>query len=224
MLRAQYRLTSMVLLLNPDHQSALNARKSYLMEVSSLQDNDKVPAGASSEHLQKELDFIGFLQRNLKQVSKVSALWHHRRWVLARLHTPFTTNYHLPPEASPMDALLYHSPISTLSGTSTLPPSRSSWQDVSLPVETVMAELSLVSAACADNMYPRNYHAWTHRRVCIAFAYSAALARLDSAGCTADGGSKEGGERAVEWIQLLEGEMSDIKMEREMLNEKKKKK
>ncbi|RPD52751.1 hypothetical protein L227DRAFT_658671 [Lentinus tigrinus ALCF2SS1-6] len=71
--------SSVLLLVNPAHQCALNARK-RLVELGSL----------DAAH---ELAFMGALL-TLREGAKQSILWQHRRWLLRRIHPPIR-----PPQA-----------------------------------------------------------------------------------------------------------------------------
>ncbi|RPD52754.1 protein prenylyltransferase [Lentinus tigrinus ALCF2SS1-7] len=71
--------SSVLLLVNPAHQSALNTRK-RLVELGSL----------DAAH---ELAFTGALL-TLREGAKQSILWQHRRWLLRRIHPPIR-----PPQA-----------------------------------------------------------------------------------------------------------------------------
>ncbi|KAI0767015.1 hypothetical protein C8Q74DRAFT_1277539 [Fomes fomentarius] len=119
--------SSVILLVNPAHQSALNARK-RLVRAGSL----------DATH---ELHFTSALL-TLREGSKQSILWHHRRWLLRRMHpspTPFIST------PSSKDG------VDTLYG-------------VALRAEAFRAEFAAVEQAC--EVYPRNYHAWAHRFLC----------------------------------------------------------
>lgn len=65
--------TSVILLANPSHQTALNARKRVVI--------------AEGINADDELAFIAGLL-TLKHSAKVSTFWHHRRWLLLRQLSP----------------------------------------------------------------------------------------------------------------------------------------
>lgn len=112
------RLTRVVLLANPAHQTALNSRKKL------VQKNIMQPHW--------ELGFSGSLL-SCRECTKESILWHHRRWLLHVIYgVPATAGTDSVPETVPVDAL--------------------------------EAEFACASTAC--HLYPRNYHAWAHRRFC----------------------------------------------------------
>jgi protein prenyltransferase alpha subunit repeat containing protein 1 len=120
------RLTRVVLLANPSHQTALNSRKKLI-------ENSVVDPCW-------ELNFSGSLL-SCRECTKESILWHHRRWLLHVIHeVPATVGTDSIPETIPLNAL--------------------------------EAEFACASVAC--HLYPRNYHAWTHRRFC-AEAFVASL-------------------------------------------------
>ncbi|KAI5123797.1 hypothetical protein M0805_009092 [Coniferiporia weirii] len=73
--KAVFALTSVILLANPAHQTALNIRKTLLFAT----------GDAEVEHAyHEELVFTAALM-SVKHCAKVSALWHHRRVLLCRL-------------------------------------------------------------------------------------------------------------------------------------------
>ena len=113
------RLTRVVLLANPAHQTALNSRKKL------------VQTAVVEPHW--ELHFSSSLL-SCRECAKESILWHHRRWLLNVIHKTSST-----------------------SDTDNIPET--------VPHRALEAELVSVSTAC--HLYPRNYHAWTHRRLCV---------------------------------------------------------
>ena len=113
------RLTRVVLLANPAHQTALNSRKK-LVQNHIVDSNWELNLSTSL--------------LSCRECAKESILWHHRRWLLRVIHEiPATAGTDSIPEAIPPDAL--------------------------------EAELVCTSTAC--HIYPRNYHAWAHRRFCV---------------------------------------------------------
>jgi len=113
------RLTRVILLANPAHQTALNSRK-QLIQTHRLDPH-------------RELNFSASLL-SCRECAKESILWHHRRWLLRMVYG-----------------------VPAISGSDSIPEVVSS--------DTLEAEFSCVFTAC--NLYPRNYHAWTHRRFCV---------------------------------------------------------
>lgn len=113
------RLTRVVLLANPAHQTALNSRKRLVQN-----------------HLvdpRWELNFSASLL-SCRECAKESILWHHRRWLLRMIHeVPAIASSDGIPAVVPSDAL----------------------------------EVEFACASTACHLYPRNYHAWTHRRFCV---------------------------------------------------------
>lgn len=113
------RLTRVVLLANPAHQTALNSRKKL------VQSHVVDPYW--------ELNFSASLL-SCRECAKESILWHHRRWLLCAIHEASdTAGLDSVPEAVSPDAL----------------------------------EVEFACASTACHLYPRNYHAWAHRRFCV---------------------------------------------------------
>lgn len=118
----ELRLVSVVLLLaNPAHQSALSIRKQLVQE--NLID---------AEHELRTTEAL----LTLRDGSKQSILWHHRRWLLRRLF--LTVIERFPPLADD-DSLLYYQ----------------------IPADALRSELKIASRA--SETYHRNYFAWLHR-------------------------------------------------------------
>jgi len=128
--------TAIILLATPAHDTALNCRKLLLL------------SNKSAHTYEDELRFTACLLGN-KPASKSSLLWHHRRWILRRLHKP--------PQEDPdnrTDSLINYP----------------------LPISMIETEFSLVS--CAAEVYPRNYHAWLHRFLCSECLVSMAVQKI----------------------------------------------
>ncbi|KAF8721191.1 hypothetical protein AX14_010486 [Amanita brunnescens Koide BX004] len=68
--------TSVILLANPAHQTALNARKRLILR-------DEWPAD-------RELAFTELLLRGSSECAKQSLVWDHRRWIFLRLYETTT--------------------------------------------------------------------------------------------------------------------------------------
>jgi protein prenyltransferase alpha subunit repeat containing protein 1 len=117
--------SSVILLANPAHNTALNVRKRSILD--------------STLSPQQELHYTSLLLAGVKDAAKQDGLWHHRRWLLS---------------------LLYPTPTSSLVCFA------------EPPAEVWSRELALISRAC--ELYPRNYHAWTHRTLCMHAAASSA--------------------------------------------------
>jgi protein prenyltransferase alpha subunit repeat containing protein 1 len=64
--------TTLILILNPAHQTALNVRKRLII-------NGHI-------HPQKELRYLELLLRGLNECAKQSIIWDHRRWCLTRVY------------------------------------------------------------------------------------------------------------------------------------------
>lgn len=118
-------VSAVLLLANPAHRTALNARKRAVIKQT-LRGND-------------ELRFIALLLSGIKDASKQDMLWHHRRWILSRLYPP--------PPKTEIETNVSEESFSTP------------------PYDVWRSEMTLISRAC--ELYPRNYHAWTHRTLCM---------------------------------------------------------
>ncbi|KAH7103108.1 hypothetical protein BKA62DRAFT_697237 [Auriculariales sp. MPI-PUGE-AT-0066] len=121
---ALLRSTSVILLVNAAHYTALNARKRL------------VQRGQRDEA--DELSWTAMLLRE-QQASKSSLLWHHRRWLLSRLHGQ---------------------PVGDTTARAV--------SDSVLPrllAEQGDREVAMSAQACEQ--YPRNYFAWHHRQLSI---------------------------------------------------------
>ncbi|PIL33401.1 hypothetical protein GSI_04022 [Ganoderma sinense ZZ0214-1] len=126
--------SAVLLLVNPAHQTALNARKRLVL--------------LGTHSAAHELRFTDALL-TLRDGAKQSILWHHRRWVLRRIHPPLPS-----PSPSPFSesqAKGHGDGVDTLA-------------DIALSPATFRAEIAAVERAC--EAYPRNYHAWAHRFLC----------------------------------------------------------
>ncbi|KAI8974000.1 hypothetical protein BD414DRAFT_468584 [Trametes punicea] len=127
---------AVLLLVNPAHQSALNARK-RLVQLGAFE----------ATH---ELRFLSALL-TLRGGAKQSILWHHRRWLLRRLHSTPSFCDHAADESSRDLKSPAGGGVDSLWG-------------LSMDVEAFRTEFTASSQAC--EIYPRNYHAWTHRYLC----------------------------------------------------------
>lgn len=129
-------VTSVVLLANPSHQTAINTRKKSIQ--------------AGLQTVENELGYIASLL-SLKQNSKVSMLWRHRRWL-------FFHHYGL---------------FSNISSYIEMTDTDEQFRCLILPLNVYKSELDIISKACDNHTYPRNYHAWTHRWLVIqSYAFS----------------------------------------------------
>lgn len=144
------RLTRVVLLANPAHQTALNSRKQL------VQNHIVDPHW--------ELKFSTSLL-SCRECAKESILWHHRRWLLHAIYE-----------------------IPTITGSDSVPEVVSS--------DALEAEFACASTAC--HLYPRNYHAWTHRRFCV----EALIASLKSDVPLNSGVLVKEYQRTLKWIEL----------------------
>lgn len=143
------RLTRVVLLANPAHQTALNSRKKL------------VQSKVVDPHW--ELNFSGSLL-SCRECAKESILWHHRRWLLRVIHEN-------PPTAG-ADGI-----------------------SEAVPPDVLETELACASTAC--HLYPRNYHAWTHRRFCVKALVTSLHSEVSEDSSAID---KEY-QRTLEWIE-----------------------
>ena len=119
-------LSSVILLANPAHQTALNARK-RLIQSGLLRPEE-------------ELNFTALSIRGFDEFAKQSIIWEHRRWL-------FRHQYERNGDAGQGEYAGWR--ISE--ETSSFP---------IIPLPTLEKECQLVRQAC--ELYPRNYHAWTH--------------------------------------------------------------
>ncbi|EIW54501.1 protein prenylyltransferase [Trametes versicolor FP-101664 SS1] len=137
--------SSVLLLVNPAHQSALNARKRL------------VKHGALDAT--QELRFVSALL-TLHEGAKQSVLWHHRRWILRRISSTAGS-----PSCGTTSCSSDIPSSLTWDGEDSL-------RGLVLDADTWSVEFAAVDRACET--YPRNYHAWAHRYLC-AEALSTAL-------------------------------------------------
>ncbi|KAM5542905.1 hypothetical protein V8D89_003289, partial [Ganoderma adspersum] len=126
--------SAVLLLVNPAHQTALNARKRLVL--------------LGTHPASHELRFVDALL-TLRDGAKQSILWHHRRWLLRRIHPPLSF-----PSPSPSP---FSEPPGHGDGVDTL-------HGVALSPAAFRAEIAAVERAC--EAYPRNYHGWAHRFLC----------------------------------------------------------
>lgn len=115
-----------ILLANPALRTALNTRKRLVQD------------GHLEPH--HELKVIESLL-SVRLCTKESMLWHHRQWLLRRIHSTVNADLISTTEIEQND------------------------QAFVIPPDAVRKELALVSRAC--ELYPRNYAAWTHRVFCL---------------------------------------------------------
>ena len=134
--------SAVLLLVNPAHQTGLNARKRLVLQ-------GKLDSA-------QELRFTTALL-TLREGAKQSILWHHRRWLLRRVHSPLPDHRSSPQYISSMDC------EDTLYG-------------LALRPDAFRDEFAAVERACET--YARNYHAWAHRYECAAALVS--LARTEN--------------------------------------------
>jgi protein prenyltransferase alpha subunit repeat containing protein 1 len=126
-----------ILLANPGHLTALNARKRFIQRR--VLDS------------KRELELTAALLTS-RNCSNQSILWHHRQWLLHRIYGPF-------------DGTMQSSEAqNTLSQIRTSPDGEIS-SHVLVSREVIDKELSITSRAC--ELYSRNYFAWTHRHFCM---------------------------------------------------------
>ncbi|KAJ7039069.1 hypothetical protein C8F04DRAFT_1033731 [Mycena alexandri] len=84
-----------------------------------------------------ELNFSARLLPSSRPASKESILWAHRRWIFSVLYPPAMPYFEAP------------SPGWVCSS-----------EDPEIPPDVIEKEFELISRCC--EMYPRNYHAWSH--------------------------------------------------------------
>ncbi|KAH9942222.1 protein prenylyltransferase [Epithele typhae] len=140
-IRELHDMSAILLVVNPAHHTALNARKTLIL----------------GGHLSPTIE-LGFTNAllTLRDGSKQSTLWHHRRWLLRRIHqstlspSPSTDGVSTPRRVQgDADDTLVHYLI---------------------PADALQAELDVTARAC--ELYERNYHAWAHRAVLLSYIVS----------------------------------------------------
>lgn len=119
-------LTFVLLLANPAHQTALNARKRFIQ--------------SGLLRPEEELNLTALFIRGSGEFAKQSIIWDHRRWLFRHQYGCIG------------DGRKEESPASRTSEEASLFPI--------IPLTTLEKETQLVRQAC--ELYPRNYHAWTH--------------------------------------------------------------
>lgn len=132
--------SSIIILTNPAHQSALNARKTLVQNGYISPD--------------KELAFTQALLFASGDCAKQSILWDHRRWLFRKIYPPIQSMVVAQPP-----------PYSTRKWTSAqgLEP----FPLISLG--DIRKEFDIIRGAC--DIYPRNYHAWTHWHFVVDVVY-----------------------------------------------------
>jgi len=126
-----------ILLANPGHLTALNARKRLVQRR--ILDS------------KRELEVTAVLLTS-RNCSNQSILWHHRQWLLHRIYGPFDGTMQSPE----VQNTLSHIQASSDGEISS---------HVLVSREVINRELSITSRAC--ELYSRNYFAWTHRHFCM---------------------------------------------------------
>ncbi|KAI0783064.1 hypothetical protein C8Q75DRAFT_895566 [Abortiporus biennis] len=127
-------LSSVILLANPAHHTAMNTRKRLVLS--------KVIS------VEYELRFTAVLL-DIRDASKESTVWHHRRWLLRKL-------YHLPQPNS----LTFNIPEPW-----NLTTDEDTLVGLDIPLNVMAQEFALAEKAAET--YRRNYFAWSHRARCI---------------------------------------------------------
>lgn len=179
------RITRVILLVNPAHQTALSFRRFFLIEAmgrirlgvrSSIQggyDPDPELLQGQFEQTgiscQTELNYIAALF-SFKTCAKDSTLWHYRRFLLDRrnsLRSRSRTDRNDPKDLSREDnrhtSQTANDEIAKIDGTFIGGPDFGS--NFELPLEDLRRELEVIAKAC--ELYPRNYYAWYHRFLCL---------------------------------------------------------
>ncbi|EJD08120.1 protein prenylyltransferase [Fomitiporia mediterranea MF3/22] len=135
-------LTSVILLANPGHQSALNIRKTIIFRPDfSIYGMDAI---------RSELIFTAVLL-SAKECAKVSMLWHHRRILLSHLY-PTSTKDQFAIKCDKDNVIPLHTDDHFVA-------------NADLSVSALQTEFNVVRHAC--ELYPRNYFAWYHRTLCL---------------------------------------------------------
>ncbi|KAF9451495.1 hypothetical protein P691DRAFT_699151 [Macrolepiota fuliginosa MF-IS2] len=121
-------LSSIILLANPAHQTALNARKILVRE--------------GMLEPKRELDLTSLFIGGSKDCAKQSIIWEHRRWIF-RYHYKHAGVAGIGSAECPGWAVSEEASLFPM-----------------IPLDVMEKECGLVRQAC--ELYPRNYHAWTH--------------------------------------------------------------
>lgn len=129
--------TAVLIVLNPGHSTAWNARKNLIL--------------SGHRDILRELSFTTSLL-TVRECAKHSLLWHHRRWLLRRIHPPSSKR----PRSLVAGAPSVHFPEATDEDT---------LRSVNIPLEALEAEFSACTVACGT--YERNYFGWSHRFRCL---------------------------------------------------------
>ena len=143
--------SAVILLANPGHLTALNARKRLIQR----QTLDSL----------RELEFTTALLSS-KNCANQSILWHHRQWLLRRIYGSFGNIVRFPEGENTRPSMEFESGVEAFGDI------------LILPRETIERELSIASKAC--EIYPRNYFAWSHRHFCMQLVMHLLSAGLDS--------------------------------------------
>jgi protein prenyltransferase alpha subunit repeat containing protein 1 len=143
--------STVILLTNPAHQTALNMRRRL------------VDQGLLSAH--GELVFTRLLLQSSKECSKASILWYYRRWLFSLVDKQPHKSTHAEGNVLNETEPLSMTPLFRLSPSA------------------LFAEFDLIRRAC--EIYPRNYHAWSHwqlvvRDACSFLCDKATDSRLES--------------------------------------------
>lgn len=91
---------------------------------------------------------ISSLLLSVPRNSKSAPLWRHRRWLLCRQHPSISARTVRDGESAPSGAC-----------------SEDEFERTVIPIPNLEKEFTLVGQAA--QLYPRNYHAWTHRLYCF---------------------------------------------------------
>ena len=162
----------MLLLVNPAHQTALNARKRLVL--------------LGTHPASHELRFVDALL-TLRDGAKQSILWHHRRWLLRHIHPPLPAPSPPPSSSSCAGDPGHGDGVDTIHG-------------LALSPDAFRAEIAAVERAC--EAYPRNYHAWAHRFLCAeALALSVSCPPLPPSPSAAASSQSQGRAEALRELE-----------------------
>ena len=162
----------MLLLVNPAHQTALNARKRLVL--------------LGTHPASHELCFVDALL-TLRDGAKQSILWHHRRWLLRHIHPPLPAPSPPPSSSSCAGDPGHGDGVDTIHG-------------LALSPDAFRAEIAAVERAC--EAYPRNYHAWAHRFLCAeALALSVSCPPLPPSPSAAASSQSQGRAEALRELE-----------------------
>ncbi|KAH7910995.1 hypothetical protein BJ138DRAFT_1186992 [Hygrophoropsis aurantiaca] len=133
--------SAIIILANPAHHTALNARRRLVLCAYSYPADTHDPSeDAGCLRAEDELAFTAALLSS-RHCAKEAGLWSYRRWLMQRIY---------PSESDACAACSI---------------SCDRFLALRIPPDVLRTELRIVTRAC--ELYPRNYFAWMHRSICM---------------------------------------------------------